>query len=181
MHFLLFASFCFTTRRELRALLSAGITEIFLVGGEGARKDEVQRALPARPGAAGDFGRGHVRFVGPAAFPASVAAGGGEGVPYFHLCGHRSPSVGRAAARVRGARRALAHAAPELCGRVSPPQLFLDRVLPGRAGYRQVFNPLAASKGNVIFRAVSLKRKQQCPPFRCFPPPRSKSHLCGGP
>lgn len=130
------SSFCFTPQKgNYGQLLSAGITEIFFGGGEGARKDEVQRALPARPGAAWDFVSGHVRFVGPVAFPAPVAAGGGEGVPSLYLCGYRGPSLGRAAARLRGARRALAHAAPELCGRVSPPQLFLDRGLPGRAGY----------------------------------------------
>lgn len=117
----------FILRREAEGLL----------GTEG-HKDvaAVQRALPGRSVATGGFIRRHVRLVGHVDFPAPAPAGGrGEGVSPLHLRGHTGCCVVRAAARGRRARRALPHAAPELCGRVSPAQLFFNRALQRRAGY----------------------------------------------
>lgn len=101
---------------------------------------QVQPAVSSSSVFTGDFIGHHVRFIGHFDFPAPVSTGGSEGVSPFHLRGHTRSYLGRPAARLRGALRAVPHPSFKLCGRVSSPQLFFNRGLQRRAGHRQVFS-----------------------------------------
>ena len=97
---------------------------------------QIQPAVVNSSVVTGDFIGHHVCAIGHPDLPAPVPTGGREGVsPSVHLRAHTRSRVGRPAARVNGALRAVPHPAPELRGGVSPPQLLLHRGLPRRAGH----------------------------------------------